>query len=559
MSLKVLVKHGNTAEVSSYVGISGELILNENTSMLHIADGSEAGGHPVLASGEALPVFTIGTASIIAPLNGATGVLKQPIIQGSAFVGDGTHAASYWQISANSGFTTTVYDSGKNTTRLLQLATSEVGVTLTANTLYYARVRYESSYGLLTAWSTPCGFTVKSASTYETEQVKLIASDKIQGDEFGFSVAISSDGNYAVIGARGVDGGGSFEGAAYVFTRTGLNWTQQAKLIPNVNNHDSFFGYSVAISANGATVAVSAWGDDTNGTSAGAVYVFTRTGTSWAQQAKLLASDGTASRIFGNSVAISGDGNTILVGALGADVIATNSGAGYIYTRSGSVWSERTKLTSAEWYASNNFGKSVALSHNGSIAVIGGNNGEDLMPVYIFTGSGSSWSQLAKVIGHDCIPQDYFGQALAASSDGSTVVVGSRFDSDAGTYSGSVYVFTRVGNAYTQQAKLTALDAGHSDYFGTSVSVSGDGNTVLIGAHLKINDGNGAHGASYIFKRNGSTWAQQTKLLPETGGAGDQYGTSVAISEDASTMIVSAPFDKLGAVSANYGSAYIHV
>ncbi len=319
---------------------------------------------------------------------------------------------------------------------------------------------------------------------------KLLASDGAASDNFGQSVSLSGD--TAIVGSYLDDDRGADSGSAYVFTRSGTTWTQQAKLTASDGAAGDGFGYSVSLS--GETVLVGAYLDDDAGSSSGSAYVFTRSGSTWSQQAKLTASDGAASDIFGYSVSLSGE--TVIIGAYQDDDTASNSGSAYVFTRSGSTWSQQAKLTASDGANSAYFGFSVSLS--GDTAIVGAyrddapasNSGS----AYVFTRSGSTWSQQAKLTASDGASDDYFGSSVSISGD--IAVVGSYQDDDAGATSGSAYVFTRSGSTWTQKAKLTASDGAAGDGFGYSVSLSGE--TVLVGA-LRDDDIGTDSGSAYIF------------------------------------------------------------
>ncbi|MCG6975904.1 MAG: FG-GAP repeat protein, partial [Acidiferrobacterales bacterium] len=192
------------------------------------------------------------------------------------------------------------------------------------------------------------------------EAQKLIASDGAAGDQFGRSVSVSGD--TAVVGAYAKD---SSRGAAYVFTRTGDTWSYQAKLIAEDGVANDLFGFSVSVS--GDTAIISAHSDDDNGNSSGSAYVFTRSGSVWSQQAKLIAGDAAANDLFGVSVSVSGD--TAVIGASLNDDNGNASGSAYVFTRSGGVWSQQAKLLAADGAANDQFGRSVSVS--GDTAVVG--------------------------------------------------------------------------------------------------------------------------------------------------------------------------------------------
>jgi hypothetical protein len=452
-----------------------------------------------------------------------------------------------------------------------------------------------------------------------SQQAYLKASNAEAVDLFGNSVAVSGD--TVVVGAyqedsyqttitngttASADNTATNSGAAYVFTRSGSTWTQQAYLkAPNAEAGDSF-GISVAVS--GDTVVVGAIQESsnqttiTNGTTAsadntatnsGAAYVFTRSGSAWTQQAYLKAPNAEASDSFGTSVAVSGD--TVVVGAIGedssqttitngttasADNSAAQAGAAYVFTRSGSTWTQQAYLKAPNAEANDNFGYSVAVS--GDTVVVGA-IGEDSSQTtitngttasadnmatnsgaaYVFTRSGSAWTQQAYLKAPNAEASDWFGISVAVSGD--TVVVGANFESSSQTaitngttasadnsasWSGAAYVFTRSGSTWTQQAYLKAPNAEASDRFGTSIAVSGD--TVVVGAvyedssQTTITNGTSASadntaansGAAYVFTRSGSTWSQQAYLKAPNAEANDFFGWNVAVSGD--TVVVGA-------------------
>jgi FG-GAP repeat len=236
--------------------------------------------------------------------------------------------------------------------------------------------------------------------------------------------------------------------------------------------------------------------DDDKGEGSGSVYVFTRAGTVWSQQAKLNAADGAEGDVFGISIALSGD--TILVGADLNDEKAVDAGAVYVFTRSGDNWVQQAKLTAMDGAETDIFGVRVALS--GDTALISARrDDDDVMGVdagsaYIFIRTDTTWKQQAKLTAADGAADDRFGRDVALAGD--TAVIGAMFQDDKGENSGSAYVFTRSGNLWTQQAKLTAVDGAEGDVFGFSVALSGD--TAVIGAARNDDNGNEA-GSAYIF------------------------------------------------------------
>ncbi len=389
-----------------------------------------------------------------------------------------------------------------------------------------------------------------------TEVAKLSA-DGGEGDQFGYHVAISGD--TALVGVRfdDDDANGLESGSAYVFTGSGTTWSQQARLTAADGSDRDWFGVRVALEGDTAVIPADADDSEVNGVDSGSVYVFTRSGTTWTQQAKLTASDGAAVDLFGYSVALSGD--TVFVGARfdDDDVNGDDSGSVYVFTRSGTSWSQQAKLTAADGEAGDEFGYSVALA--GDTAVITANaddsdvNGVDSGSAYVFTRSGTDWSQQAKLTAADGAAGDLFGVRVALVGD--TALIGARLDDDDvnGIDAGSAYVFTRSGDGWSQQARLTAADGGAGDWFGYTVALADD--TALIGAGNHDGANGVDSGSAYVFTRSGTTWSQKDKLTATDGKAGDQFGGKVAISGDAAVVGARLVDDVVKGVDS--GSVYV--
>lgn len=463
-------------------------------------------------------------------------------------------------------------------------------------------------------------------------QAYLKAFNAGTDDQFGYSAAI--DGDTIVIGARfedsdsnGVDGDGSdgpgdHYGAAYVFVRNGSSWSQEAYLKASNSDPNDFFGYSVAVS--GDTIVVGAREEDSNavgvngneGSSgaldSGAAYVFTRVGTTWTQQAYLKASNTDSQDQFGTSVAICGD--TIVVGAeeeesnaTGVDGNQSNNsapraGAAYVFIRTGTVWSQQAYLKASNSEPGDTFGASVDVS--GDSIVVGAffedsnatgvdgaeadNGAERSGAAYVFTRSGSIWSQQAYLKASNTEANDSFGSSVSMDQD--TVVVGA-INEDSGAVgvngdelssgapqSGAAYVFRRVGTSWQQEAYLKASNTGPVDQFGRVVAVSGD--QVVVGASAEDGSSTGVNGnqqakgtpsaggtgAVYLFERNLSTWSQSAYVKATNTGGGDAFGFSADISsgsivvgaleEDSSSTTVDGPqFNNVGFGS---GAAYVY-
>jgi len=435
----------------------------------------------------------------------------------------------------------------------------------------------------------------------EFTEAYLKASNTGANDVFGFSIAL--DGDTLVVGARfeaseatGIGGeetndAASRSGAVYVFTRTGASWTQQAYLKASNTGADDEFGSSVAL--DGDTLAVGAaledsnatgvGGDETNNGAAdsGAVYLFTRTGTTWTQQAYLKASNTNASDGFGVSVALEGD--TLAVGAFGEASEATGvggdqtnnvvpgAGAVYVFIRTGATWAQQAYLKASNTGANDRFGRRVALDGD-TLAVgawvedsdatgVGGDQTSDDAPdsgaVYVFARTGTTWAQQAYLKASNTDADDRFGASVALEGD--TLAVGAFGESSDATGvggeqasngapdSGAVYVFTRTGTTWTQQAYLKASNTDAVDEFGFALDL--DGNVLAVGAYREdssatgvggdqTNDEASLSGAVYLFTRTGTTWTQLAYLKASNTNTLDQFGQSIAL--DGNTLAVGA-------------------
>ncbi len=345
------------------------------------------------------------------------------------------------------------------------------------------------------------------------EQDKLLASDGAPSDYFGLSVSI--DGDYAIIGAYH-----SNTGSAYIFKRTGKTWTEEQKLTASDGTADDQFGYSVSIDGN--YVIIGANGDDS---STGSAYVFKRTGTSWAEEQKLTASDGANYDYFGVSVSI--DEDYAIIGAYRDDNSNGNdAGSAYIFKRTGTSWAEEQKLTASDGTADDSFGLTVSIE--GNYAIVGAYHDDTLTgSAYVFKRSDSSWIQEDKLTASDGATGDQFGSSVSINGD--YVIIGAYGDDSNGIDAGSAYIFKRTGTNWNEEDKLLASDSSSQDKFGISVSINGD--YVIIGAY---GDGdNGGHaGSAYIFKYTGTTWTQHNKLLASDGAPSDYFGRPVSIDGD---------------------------
>ena len=372
------------------------------------------------------------------------------------------------------------------------------------------------------------------------ERTKLLASDAAANDYFGIRVAISGD--YAIVGASGDSDAGSASGSAYIFRRTtGTNtWDSGTKIVASDAAAGDYFGYSVAISGDYAIVGAP-WKDNNGAVDSGAAYIFRRTGTNtWDSGTKINPSYAQIYEGFGRSVAISGD--YVVVGA-------PSYNAAYIFHRTGTnTWDSGVRVYSSDLETFNSHGSSVAIS--GDYAIVGASYTITRGAAYIYRRTGTNtWDFGTTIRASDSATDDYFGGSVSISGD--YAIVGATGNDDSGSASGSAYIFVRTGtNTWSQQAKLLASDAAAVDYFGESVSISGD--YAIVGATYNDDAGN-ASGSAYSFVRSGTSWSQQAKIQASDAAAEDQFGVNVAI--DGAYAIVGAWLEDTSATNA--GAAYV--
>jgi len=356
---------------------------------------------------------------------------------------------------------------------------------------------------------------------------------------FGASVAVSADGRTAIVGAPR-EGGGA--GSARVFVLTPSGWQEQAQLgpseggegaaVPCTEGEECRLGVSVAISADGNTVIA---GSPREEDLKGAVRAFVRTGTTWSQLGPELTGESSRGRaLFGRSVAISADGQTALIGAPG-------SATATILHRSGSGWTqEGATIASPDKPHAGGFGSTVALSGDGSVAFIGAPGVESRSgAVWAFVREGNDWRQQGEALtgGSEATAGAHFGSGLALSFDGSTALVGADGDSEG---AGAAWALVRSGATWIHQGpKLTASGELGAAHFGQSVALSASGDSALVGGPAD----NDRRGAAWTLTRADSKWSQQAKIpTPDLSGA-SRFGTSVSLSADGLTALIGAPYE----------------
>jgi len=422
-------------------------------------------------------------------------------------------------------------------------------------------------------------FTMPSSGWMATSTSdRLTAPDGDALDRFGWSVSTNSDGSSIAVGAPDTDSGGPFDrmddGAVYMFTKPTDGWaatSTAAKLQRFSPASGQNFGYSASLSSDGGTVVATA----PNHFSGGSVNQLKLPTGGWVDvesspSSFLHITDLQAGNGFGQSVSVSADEGTVVVGASNDNSTANDAGAIYVFTRPTGGWEASTptpvRLLASDGAARDGFGQSVSVSSDGGVIAVGANgDGSNSGSVYVFIRPSGGWSTSAtsvKLTASDGASGDQFGGALSLSGDGNTLVVGAARDNGGGgVNSGSAYAFTKPTAGWSTsaaQAKLTVSDGAANDRFGGSLSVSADGGVIVVGAIGTPFLGRTSD-AAYVFTRPMAGWATSNapvKITPSDGGAANaQFGGSVSVSGDGNTIVV-------GALAANgtvddTGAAYV--
>jgi len=381
---------------------------------------------------------------------------------------------------------------------------------------------------------------------------KLVGSGYIAPNVYmGVSVALSADGNTLAFGGYGDN---TATGAVWIFTRANGVWTQQGSKLVGSGSIGSpvEMGTSVSLSADGNTLAFGAFGDNSN---IGAVWVFTRANGVWTQQgSKLVGSGYIAPNVYmGGSVSLSADGNTLAFGAYGDN---NSIGSVWVFTRANGVWTQQGSKLVGSGYTGNSaqMGTSVSLSADGNTLAFGGNiDNSNIGAVWVFTRANGVWTQQgSKLVGSGYTgTRTLMGTSVSLSADGNTLAFGAYGDN---SNIGAVWVFTRANGVWTQQgSKLVGSGyIGTTVYMGISVSLSADGNTLAFGG----SGDNNSIGSVWVFTRANGVWTQQGSKLVGSGYTGNyiQMGNIVSLSADGNTLAFGAYGD-----NSNIGAVWVFI
>ncbi|MCH7640053.1 MAG: FG-GAP repeat protein, partial [Bacteroidetes bacterium] len=369
----------------------------------------------------------------------------------------------------------------------------------------------------------------------QAQLVPLVPDPPAPSAWFGSAVAVSADGRTALVGAFSEDHGApppnyNF-GAAYVFVRDSDGWRQQARLVAADARSGAYFGISVALSADGETALIGARGDDEVEPGAGAAYVFRRLGDEWVQEAKLLSPEPGAYRRFGNAVALSGNGLEALVGAGKANPNGSN-GSAVLFEYVDGQWRFETRLIGDP--DARFLGGALALSADGSIALVGispfacaGGCPPDPYPSFIFRRSTTGWNSEARI--EPTGAEEAFGISVALSDDGSLALLSDPVWS---AQRGRVHVFEYVNGRWEEVARLDRPDT-EPGFFGSGVALNENGTQAAIGATGLYQPGN-----LYVFNRMFSGWMLDQVITDPNGGTGNYFGAEIALSYNGGVLLI---------------------
>jgi hypothetical protein len=414
------------------------------------------------------------------------------------------------------------------------------------------------------------------AVAWATGSTQFVDPNPEAGDQFGYALSISTDGNIAVVGSpNSTVNGNSLQGTSYIFVNSGGSWTEAAQLAPSDGNSYDRFGTSVSVTPDGSKVIVGALyspPSDMTSMQTGNAYIFNEPAGGWSngsvqqvsQAAELAGSDSANGDFFGSSVALSADGSTAIVGAKQHGT-GQSQGEAYIFTQPVDGWVgkpvETSILAASDGAVQEFFGWSVALSADGSTAFVGapGGGSANTLPgsVYEFSEPAGGWTAGPPLMANgqssqDGAAGDLFGLSVDVTADGTTAIVGAPDHTvGANQFEGTAYILSNTGGSLSQATELTAPDGVAGDKAGYSVAIASDGTSALVGAPARTVNANSNEGAAYQYNMNSGNWVMNNELTP-TDGANQNFGWSTFIISDQAegNAFVGAP-----ALSSGTGSA----
>ena len=378
-------------------------------------------------------------------------------------------------------------------------------------------------------------------SSAGSDEIRQVASDGLAGDAYGQTVSMSGDGTrYAVGAPNKASSILTAAGAVYVYVLSGSTWTEEAKILAPTPEANVQFGSRLRMSNDGTRLLISSYGDQKT-------FVYSRSGSIWQYEAELSAGDKSPGDTFGYSLSITADGSRAAVGAPNQDPSGiSNAGAVYIFSRSGTTWTEEAKLTASDKIANAGFGESASIaSTSGALVIIGahkdnptGNPGTlDAGSCYVFTRSSTTWTQSQKITAPDAAPSDFFGSSVSVSADGTRAAFGAPFRNFAGVTpvsdAGAVYVYYNNSGTWTYEATLVPSEKSASDNFGYGVFMNSDGSRIVSGSKTASTSG-----VAYLYIRVLTTWNQYDTFVASDKVGADAFGYRGVTSNAAGTRVV---------------------
>lgn len=520
--MRIQLKRGNSIATKNYTGLLGELVINTDNSIPTIHDGVTPGGLNLEGV-----VYSTSIPGIISPILDSKNVSVQPYLQSTVFEGFGTHAASYWEVATNIGFTNLVYSTGRDSFNLTSLNFVNLGISLDQLSSFYVRVRHESDIGILSDWSTVTRFTTAKQLDGLDDSL-VIDTAATENDYFGYSTDISKNGQVMIVSSIG--GGSDSSGVVDLYVKEFSSWVFKDR-VEAIGGSAYSFGHSVSISSDGATVAVSSIVDNT-------VYIYSVTDWEFTLEKVILTPVQPTNGNFGYSINLSGDGTVIAISVCGP---GASDPVVYIY-RSSDGWTNYETVVNASMNANSNFGYSVSLDATGTTLVIGARKLDTAQGI----GSGSaviyeyvdvSWVETKFIIPSMPSPNAAFGGSVVVSKDGSTIAIGGEgyMESSVG---GAILIYRKVNNSWIKETTILPEPYVSFTRFG-HVDISDGGNILVIGApgdNTIISGG----GAIYVYIYTDGAWVLHSKNTPTTAYENSGYSRIVSLSGDGSTFVTGA-------------------
>ncbi len=420
----------------------------------------------------------------------------------------------------------------------------------------------------------------------------------LESDLFGTSVTLSGNGQTMAVGATIIFASGiGSAGSVFIFQLIDDTWIQETNIrISNIEGDT--FGKSVSLSYDGNTLAIGAPGDSSSSTginngiqdglapNSGAVYIYTRSGSTWTSNTYIKADNTTSEDRFGDTVSLSDDGKTLAVSVYLEDSnttdinsipddLATNTGAVYIYSRPGFAWAKQAFIKADNTQVVG-FGKSIALSGDGNTLAVEelGNSGS----VYVFARTATNWIQESYLKASNAENGDSFGSSVSLSWDGNILAIGANNEdsnsvlnqaNNQKTNSGAVYIFSRTNKIWSQQSYLKASNLDIDDFFGASLSLDDTGTILVIGAYGEDSSTKGVNsipdeqaitaGAAYVFTFKNLSWSEFSYLKANNTTKGHYFGLGISMSGDGSVLAIGAQYDFIaGTTDTLSGAVYLY-